>query len=400
MLICPTGENTTSLNRLLSIVYIIFICGFFALSHGGHRNFYYIAVLLPFFALLYKERGLGLSRSKIFLMVLIYLFYMCFTLFWADAVTVEDVYNCVRKSLLTLSFVCISVYLINTNSEFLPQVFKWSCLFSGLMAIFWIISFYYIDGHHGRVGSLGGRNVPTQAGNVYALMALITWFCFIFKIKILSYRFLLYCCVGLSLFAFVFLTGSRGPLLSFASILLFCSLLVYTKKSLVVSGCFALLVTGLFLFKIFDFSSLLKRGSSFRPTIWWQSFDLWLAKPILGYGYGGGRPDIVFGNNYIANHSHNVFISNALDGGLLSVLVLVFMLVLSGYWTLCYFKKQHDITPFALVLFAVVSNLTDGRTLIMSPGFQWLCFWLPISIAVALELAQKQSFMVGFRGKT
>jgi hypothetical protein len=96
------------------------------------------------------------------------------------------------------------------------------------------------------------------------------------------------------------------------------------------------------------------------------------------------------GDTLIAVHPHNVFLSNALDGGLLSVSLLISIVLLSGYWTFRYFKKQQEITPFALVLFAVFSNFTDGRTLVMSPGFQWLCFWLPISIAAALELKQKK----------
>jgi O-antigen ligase len=220
---------------------------------------------------------------------------MCFTLFWADAVGVKEVFDCVRKSFLTLSFVCVTVYLLSANNKFLPEVFKWSCLFSGLMAIFWILLFYYIDGKGGRIGTLGGRNAPTQAGNVYALMTVITCLFFCYRSSFLSCKFFLYCCVGLSLLAFVFLTGSRGPLLSFLGILFFCSILLDVKKTLVISCWFSLLVWIGLLFKIFDFSSLLERGSSFRFTIWRQSIDLFLEKPIFGYGYTGASHNFFFG---------------------------------------------------------------------------------------------------------
>jgi hypothetical protein len=59
---------------------------------------------------------------------------------------------------------------------------------------------------------------------------------------------------------------------------------------------------------------------------------------------------------------------------------------MSAYWAFVYFKKSGNVTLVSLVLFAVLSNMTDGYTLIMSPGYQWISFWMPIAIISAFEL--------------
>jgi O-antigen ligase len=284
MSFCLNNKKRLVLEHYLYIAYIIFICGFFVLPVRELRDFYYLFVLLPFLALVYQKKNVFLFRSNVFWALITYLFFMCLTLFWADGAGFKESFNYVRKAFLTLSFVCVTVYLLHKDRNFLQSIFKWSCLVSGIMAIFWIILFYFVEGNVGRIGSIGWRSAPIQAGNVYALMALITCLLFCFRCKFLSRKFLLYCCVDLSLLVFVVLTGSRGSILSFLAVFFFCLIILDFKKNIVIICCFTLLAWIAFFFKVFDFFSLFERGSSYRLTIWQQSIDFLLEKPIFGYG--------------------------------------------------------------------------------------------------------------------
>jgi len=72
-----------------------------------------------------------------------------------------------------------------------------------------------------------------------------------------------------------------------------------------------------------------------------------------------------------------------------AILLLSGLLACAAMWGLRYFRRSGDVTLFALIVFAVLSNMTDGRTLIMSPGHQWLYFWFPVAILAAYELRCK-----------
>jgi O-antigen ligase len=171
--------------------------------------------------------------------------------------------------------------------------------------------------------------------------------------------------------------------------MLFSSVLVKDYKFLL---NIAFLVGVLFISKIFNFFdpfSLLSRGDSYRFAIWEQAWSFFLEKPVLGYGLGGGRPDILIKPGMYIAHAHNIFLANLLDGGVVALGLLLAVLLMSAYWAFVYFKKSGNVTLVSLVLFAVFSNMTDGHTLIMSPGYQWIYFWMPVAIISAFEFHLK-----------
>jgi O-antigen ligase len=139
---------------------------------------------------------------------------------------------------------------------------------------------------------------------------------------------------------------------------------------------------------LFKFSSLMERGFSYRFDIWSQSLEIFMEKPLLGYGLGGDRPEIVL-DIFSVQHSHNIFLSNMLDAGLLGLFLLLSLFGLLFYWSLEYFKKTKNATFFCMVLFSFLANLVDGKSLLVSPDYQWIGFWLPVGLCAFCELSLK-----------
>jgi O-antigen ligase len=196
--------------------------------------------------------------------------------------------------------------------------------------------------------------------------------------------------IFMAILTFVVLTQSRGPLMALFATIFFCSALVKDFKLLL---SLAILVGVLFIAKTFNFFdpfSLVSRGDSYRFAIWEQVWTNFLEKPFLGYGLGGLRPEILIEPGIHIAHAHNVFLANLLDGGGVALALLLALLLRSAYWAFVHFKKSGNVTLVSLILFAVLANMTDGYTLIMSPGYQWIYFWMPIAIISSFELHLKE----------
>lgn len=378
--------------KFLYFSFIVFVCGFFFLPIRWHRNLYYVLLILPFLFLLKDLDFKELLRSHVFKLSLVYIVFMVLTVLWAEGLDLEGVLKYWRRGFTLISFLIIMAYLLIKDKDYLDVLFKWSCRMAGILAFFSIIWFYFSRGislDSGRLVSIGPLDNPILAGNVYAGMALVSHYHFSLRKNRRMHERLVSLSTFLVILSFVLLTQSRGPLIALFATMLFSSVLVKDYKFLL---NIAFLVGVLFISKIFNFFdpfSLISRGDSYRFAIWEQAWSFFLEKPVLGYGLGGGRPDILIKPAISISHAHNIFLANLLDGGVVALGLLLAVLLMSAYWAFVYFKKSGNVTLVSLVLFAVFSNMTDGHTLIMSPGYQWIYFWMPVAIISAFEFHLK-----------
>lgn len=378
--------------KFLYFSFIVFVCGFFFLPIRWHRNLYYVLLILPFLFLLKDIDFKELLRSHVFKLSLVYIVFMVLTVLWAEGLDLEGVLKYWRRGFTLISFLIIMAYLLIKDKDYLDVLFKWSCRMAGILAFFSIIWFYFSRGislDSGRLVSIGPLDNPILAGNVYAGMALVSHYHFSLRKNRRMRERLVSLSTFLVILSFVLLTQSRGPLIALFATMLFSSFLVKDYKFLL---NIAFLVGVLFISKIFNFFdpfSLISRGDSYRFAIWEQAWSFFLEKPVLGYGLGGGRPDILIKPDISIAHAHNIFLANLLDGGVVALGLLLAVLLMSAYWAFVYFKKSGNVTLVSLVLFAVFSNMTDGHTLIMSPGYQWIYFWMPVAIISAFEFHLK-----------
>ena len=370
-------------------LYIVFVAGFFVLSTRVHRNYFYIFLLIPFFLCVDITFLKKIKFSKIFLVAFIFCVYMFLSLGWANAVSLEDSYESVRKGILVIAFLVLTVVFFQNNWNLVTRFFKYTCLFSGIFSCITMALFYYKNQFSGRITGIGTLDNPIMAGNSYAAVALIAFFYFLVKKEVELRDKLKYFLVMIASVMFVVLSQSRGPLLALA-VTLICCAVMFTPKYLpwILVGII-LPLTAVYTSGLVNFTSLITRADSYRISIWQQSWEIFLQQPLFGYGFGGARPEIFIAESLPASHSHNLFLATMLDGGAVALVLIVALLAISIFWSIRYFRETGDVTLLALMMFAVLGNLTDGKTPIASPNHQWLYFWLPIGLVGAYELRHR-----------
>lgn len=378
-----------TISKIFIWLYIIFIVGFFVLSTRMHRNYFYLFLLIPFFLSTNISCLKKIKYSKIFLVTSFFCVYMFITLLWADGVSLEYSYESIRKGFLVVIFLVLTMVFFQNNWDLVPRFFKYTCFLAGVFSCITMILFYDTNQLSERITGMGTLDNPIMAGNSYALVVLIAFFYFLVKKEVELRDKIKYFLVVVAAVMFVVLSQSRGPLLALA-VTLICCAVVFTPKYLswILVGFILPLMT-VYFSGLVNFTSLITRADSYRISIWQQSWDIFLQHPLFGYGFGGARPEIFIAESLPASHSHNLFLATMLDGGVVALVLIVALLVISTFWSIRYFRETGDVTLLALMMFAVLGNLTDGKTPIASPNHQWLYFWLPIGLVGAYELRHR-----------
>lgn len=370
-------------------MYIVFIAGIFFMTPKMYKNYYYIFVVAPFFLTVNVKNLRIITESKILLLSVGYCFYMVVTLGWSSGVSIGESVEVFRKALLVIVFLIITSYVLGKKIEIVNLLYKYISLSAGIWAVI-NMAIFFSKNYHGRLSGFGVLKNPIMAASCYSVAVLLIFFCFLIKNEVPFSCKIKYIFAGLVSVVFVVLTQSRGPLLALASVFIISSVLVRLKYVLWVLGGFLIPLVAVYAGGFVDFSALLTRADSYRLSIWSQSWNHFLQQPWFGYGIRGDRPDIVILQSVTADHSHNMFLSTMLDGGLIALALIVAVIGLSAYRAIIVCRESGDATLFALVMFTVLANITDGKSPIVSPNYLWMYFWLPIGLASAYELAHSR----------
>lgn len=190
---------------------------------------------------------------------------------------------------------------------------------------------------------------------------------------------------ALVLFFGLLLTQSRNPL--FSLILVSLPLLLALKKTnryhikTIISIMIAISIIVIFMYYN---SSLFTRinqsyNSSFvRFGIWQNAFELFLQKPILGWGFGKDLDFINSLKQHIAT-THSVYFAVLLKGGIVGMITFLLMMGYSLKIALSAFRKGYAL-ECSLFIFSLLFYATQGMFVISNPDTSWILFWLPIAI--------------------
>lgn len=226
----------------------------------------------------------------------------------------------------------------------------------------------------------GPSNVIDLAGycGIAILIAL-----FVFN-KCKDYSMIL--CI-LSMAVVMFLTLSRGPLISFFIALLLLIRITYiSNRSLFVMLFLMLIFSGaMHYYDIFErlvdrFSDVIHSGGV-RMGIWQNAFD-------------SVRDDLLFGRgveyqlNFVnklgedITTTHSVYMGTLLKGGVIGLglfSLVIFTGVISGI------KKfiRGERYGLAILVFMLIFISSQGMFVIGNPNEQWILFWLPLAIAMS-----------------
>lgn len=183
------------------------------------------------------------------------------------------------------------------------------------------------------------------------------------------------------LLIFVALTGSRSVWLALALCAVLAPLWYRQRPAYALAGL--TLLAGI-VCSLWPWPALLERGMSLRPQLLHASLSLIAQHPWRGLGQGADFTLTIAGIAY--THSHNVLTQTAIQLGIPGLLLLV------GMWCLVAWRgwrARARVTGrlvLALWLYASVVLQFDMPQLLDSPRPGWLLVWLPLGLALWLEL--------------
>lgn len=261
-------------------------------------------------------------------------------------------------------------------------------LLGGLGAGWSWIDFYWIDGHRysERVVSMGLWRVVIPAAQACgALVILTAMLGLIDKRKPweLGTVLLALACYGL----FLYFNQSRWVWLSLA--MAFVGASIFSRHRIV----YAMALVSIVLLAIVLWlkpTFLLGRGLSYRPELWWEGFNLLLANWEHGLGFKEYWIEAAT-LKFSSRHPHNLFLDVGIRFGLLGLLLWAGLWLWAGWRA---FRARHTALGSALVtlwLYSGLVVLADGTAPWVKPAPIWFVTWLPIALALAVDLRARST---------
>lgn len=185
--------------------------------------------------------------------------------------------------------------------------------------------------------------------------------------------------------AFIWLTGSRGPL---AATAVGCAVLLAGLPRRWVLGLAGAALLGVAVVHALDghliadvLMRLTERGWSNRLDIWRQSLEVIRARPLIGHGLTALLP------RARDAFPHDLYLSTWLYGGAIGLGLLLgcFALVARGLWRMPAGLERRTLA--ALAVTAALVGATDLSQVVKGPGPMWYIIWVPLAFCVAAARA-------------
>jgi O-antigen ligase len=180
---------------------------------------------------------------------------------------------------------------------------------------------------------------------------------------------------------FIWLTGSRGPLVAVAA---GCAVLLLGLPRRVLLGLVAAVLLAVLGLHLADRSvlpealgRLTERGWSSRLDIWQQSLEMIRLRPVFGHGLTALLPRAKDA------FPHDLYLSTLLYGGAVGLALLLgsFALAARGVARLPAGLERRTLA--ALGVTACLIGATDLSQVVKGPGPMWYIIWLPLVLCVA-----------------
>jgi len=190
---------------------------------------------------------------------------------------------------------------------------------------------------------------------------------------------------ALVLFAGLLLTQSRNPL--FSLILVSLPLLLSFKKinryNVKVILPILVAISAVVIFMYYNSSLFSRIGQSYHSSfvrfgIWQNAFDLFLQKPVFGWGFDKNLNFINSLKQHITT-THSLYFAVLLKGGIVGMITFLLMIGYSLKVAISALRKGYAL-ECSLFIFSLLFYATQGMFVIGNPDISWILFWLPIAI--------------------
>ncbi len=365
------------------------IVGYFLLPTAQASNFpTYLFALVALSVGLIQGYLSELGKSSVMIATITFVSYLVISLGWSSAVSVSETISTVGNCLLILFLIVgirISSIKYSKTTNMLAAVVVAGATVS-------CIHYLYLDLIGADVVVPPGRwnTVPVAAIgygfalilSVHLLLSETRWVSRL--LYVLALLILGYTCIQLNT-DFVWLAIALSlTTLSFAK--------VWEKRDS--SAAFiwvAVSAVAMIIFLIL-FSVVL---DSSRPMLWDSVVNLiYSGNPVIGEGILAELMPLICSSQISAGkaceyvHAHNVFVSTMYYGGIIG-LGLLSLLLLTTLSVVFESNDERKWIVLSMLAYGFGIMLFDGDKIISKINFIWLVFWLPIGLAVCLELDEK-----------
>jgi O-antigen ligase len=365
---------------LLPIGWLVLLTGmFWSGDRTLYTKLYYALLAAPTLLALMLQPGLlkKLLRNPLILTFIVFGCYTALSLLWSDT---DNKFSSLAKRPLYVLMLFLGVGLLALKS---PQRLNKLLLFAGVIAAgsgaLSFAYFLYSTGGAGRFSGYGALFNPLLSAHVYGFFAafwLATWFTRVDTHSNAVLPVLLLLVLGVVLLS----TGSRTPLLALSLTLIWLAAAHASRRSLIASACAIVLAAGLLL--LFP-DSLLQRGLSYRPEIWFGALQLAADSPWFGHGFDHTLSIALQTEGLTFNDPHNIELAVLLSGGLTGLLMWISLYALALLFA---WRNRHNplvMTASALVVYGLAAGLTEGRGFLTRPSEHWFLIWIPITLLTA-----------------
>jgi O-antigen ligase len=365
---------------LLPIGWLVLLTGmFWSGDRTLYTKLYYALLAAPTLLALMLQPGLlkKLLRNPLILTFIVFGCYTALSLLWSDT---DNKFSSLAKRPLYVLMLFLGVGLLALKS---PQRLNKLLLFAGVIAAgsgaLSFAYFLYSTGGAGRFSGYGALFNPLLSAHVYGFFAafwLATWFTRVDTHSNAVLPVLLLLVLGVVLLS----TGSRTPLLALSLTLIWLAAAHASRRSLIASACAIVLAAGLLL--LFP-DSLLQRGLSYRPEIWFGALQLAADSPWFGHGFDHTLSIALQTEGLTFNDPHNIELAVLLSGGLTGLLMWISLYALALLFA---WRSRHNplvMTASALVVYGLAAGLTEGRGFLTRPSEHWFLIWIPITLLTA-----------------
>ncbi|MBD8898821.1 O-antigen ligase family protein [Rhodanobacter sp. DHG33] len=336
-----------------------------------------VLLYLPAWCLALTQRAatwrqlLPLPAFRIFLLLL---GWAALSLAWTQARHVGDEFS---RLLSVLAFVLAWPLWLGDDEKRGQRLLLVGGLGIALFAAFYCLQYLWQPPADGRIV---GEGVIATANYAAAVMgATCIWLAMlpVAGRRVTALRWL----AVLVLLAFIALTNTRSVWLALTLCALSAPLWCRARVARWLAGAMLVVVLACCLWPS---QELMERGASLRPQLFMQSMHLIAQHPWLGLGQGEPFTLTVAGEGY--THSHNVLTQTTIELGLPGLLLLVALWLMTAWLGWRHRREATGRLVLALWIYASVVLQFDMPQLLDSPRPGWLLVWLPLALALWLEL--------------
>ena len=393
----PSASRIETFSKLNAALVILSLASVFILPSQSASSFitYFLALSVLVSARILWSDARDAAALIGFIVVL--LVYLPLTSFWSEPFSWRGFFSVSIRSFLVLAFILtfsVSLSRVVWFEMALSRTMSGCALTAATAAL---IGYVRNPPWDGRLVGFGQLEV-----NVFA--ALVFGVSLIFALHLVLHDRGLWKLLGwiavVVLACAVILSGSRNAWMSvtLGALVYLFSNRIRRPTLLLVWIALLVLVAALFVVSLLQVNPesqalLLPRNDSFRLEIWSKIFDdvveqgLWFGKGILS-------DNNVFSSGLEFLHPHSLYLTVFFDGGVLGIALFLGLVVVTMRALIHTYQEPVAKLGLGVLFLALFGYSLDGWEVVDKVGSTWLLLWMPVGIAIKLNMDRLQPAML------